>query len=179
MHQERGFTLVEILIAVALIGLALALMVSGVNWSSRTSAMLQNKLLNDMREIETAVQRYGLDHPTGPAPTMATLAPLYLSAPYVPEELGATGVQYQVSSDNHGRAVSARLQGGSAAYPQALDALFGLSERFPKKVVLCLSLPAPPAYCDPMATSALTDRADGNLAVEPDVDITYWVDRRN
>lgn len=179
MRNQRGFTLVEILIAVALIGLALALMVSGINWSSRTAAMLQDKLVNDMREIETAVQRYRIDYPNGPVPTMAALSPLYLAAPRAPEEMSFAPAEYFISSDVNGLAVSVRLDGGVSGYADTLGPLFALAERFPKKIVLCILPGAVDPYCNPGTTTALTDPNDAGLAVEPNVGVTYWIMRKN
>ena len=92
-HNKSGFTLVEIMIVVAIIGLLAAIAVPSFI-SARTKSQ-QNACLNNLRQISGAKDEYALDN-NNKTPAMSDLVATYISktpscpsgGSYTPQNLG-------------------------------------------------------------------------------------------
>ncbi|MBU1894691.1 MAG: prepilin-type N-terminal cleavage/methylation domain-containing protein [Candidatus Omnitrophica bacterium] len=76
MMNKKGFTLVEVMIVVAIIGLLAAIAVPNFV-QARTTAQ-RNACIANLKQIDSAKTLYALDNPTGAAPTSVQLAPMYI-----------------------------------------------------------------------------------------------------
>ncbi|MCK5451463.1 MAG: prepilin-type N-terminal cleavage/methylation domain-containing protein [Candidatus Omnitrophica bacterium] len=75
--NKKGFTLVEIMIVVAIIGLLAAIAIPNFV-QARTNAQT-NACIANMKQLEGAVVLFNLDNGADPA-NVAALAPIYLTA---------------------------------------------------------------------------------------------------
>ncbi|MDO8364229.1 MAG: type II secretion system protein [Actinomycetota bacterium] len=73
--QEKGFTLVELLIVIVILGILAAVTVFAVR--GITDKATENSCATEKRAIETATEAYYADNGSD-APTMAALAPTYM-----------------------------------------------------------------------------------------------------
>ena len=94
MSRDKGFTLVEIMVALALLGMAVGIMINAFNMKDATSANIATRVMNDMNSIEMAFNNYLSDK--GEYPDCATngladtnFAPAYIFPPKPP-----TGFSY-------------------------------------------------------------------------------------
>jgi prepilin-type N-terminal cleavage/methylation domain-containing protein len=73
VHQSRGFTLVEIMIVVGIIGLLVGIALPNFIKSRATSQ--QNACINNLRQINSAVQQWAMENgqaPGSPAPSLTS-----------------------------------------------------------------------------------------------------------
>lgn len=81
-ENRKGFTVIELLIAITLLGLVIALTISAVNWKSSKAADIATKLGADFTSIEMAFSLYQNNtgsYPTGLSDT--NFVPAYLFPP--------------------------------------------------------------------------------------------------
>jgi len=76
--MRRGFTLVEIMIVILIIGMLLAIAVPG--WVKMRTTSQEKACWENLRVIDDAKQQWAMDkgQPTGSTPTPADLVPEYL-----------------------------------------------------------------------------------------------------
>lgn len=106
--SNRGFTLIEIMVALAMVAVAVGLMISAVNLKDSTTQNTASQVLSDMNSIEMAFNRYLSDKGTYPASgtdgfTDATFVPSYIFEPKPPTGftdyiLKSSGAQYFICS---------------------------------------------------------------------------------
>jgi prepilin-type N-terminal cleavage/methylation domain-containing protein len=73
IHQSRGFTLVEIMIVVGIIGLLVGIALPNFIKSRATSQ--QNACINNLRQINSAVQQWAMENgqaPGSPPPSLTS-----------------------------------------------------------------------------------------------------------
>lgn len=133
-NKNRGFTLVEIMLALTLVTLASVLLMGVVNYSDRTARNNASQITTAFAAIESAVNRYWNDkngvYPTGL--TDSTFVPTYLFIPALPASFDATygtngfyfGQQTGQASPNNGYYVCARANVTGASDPNWLTAGF-------------------------------------------------------
>lgn len=83
--SKRGFTVVELLIALSILGLVLSLTISAVNWKDRKATDLATELMGHFTSMELAVSLFYNNtngYPTGLDD--ASLVPSYLFSPKAP-----------------------------------------------------------------------------------------------
>jgi prepilin-type N-terminal cleavage/methylation domain-containing protein len=86
MQNQKGFTLVEMLIVLVLIGLAVALMVGifGNPFSNASIDSAATRVIDDLRSIEGAAQAYKVKEAATPADIAALVTKGYLKTTPVP-----------------------------------------------------------------------------------------------
>lgn len=96
LKSQRGFTLIEIVVVVALIGILLSiLMPSFEKAGDRTK---NNKLIADLRTLDTAIGLYKLD--TGKLPeNLTVLRPDYISGKDAFKDAKGGDIEYVPSKD--------------------------------------------------------------------------------
>lgn len=77
-HARKGFTLVEIMIVVVIIGLLAAMAVPAFNKVRQTA--LQKSAMNDLRQVAAAADQYFLENPTPPSVSVADLKNAYVKS---------------------------------------------------------------------------------------------------
>jgi general secretion pathway protein G len=77
-NRKKGFTLVEIMIVVAIIALLAALAVPSF-MNARTKSM-QSGCINNLRQIDGAKDQYALEHNNAAPTAMGDLVPTYIKA---------------------------------------------------------------------------------------------------
>jgi prepilin-type N-terminal cleavage/methylation domain-containing protein len=85
LSQEQGFTMVEIMIVVAIIGLLAAIAVP--NYVNARERSQTNTCINNLRQIDAAIQEYALEKNAAPSSTVDGDD----IAPYLPRGLNAGG----------------------------------------------------------------------------------------
>lgn len=83
--DKNGFTIIELLIALSILGLVLSLTISNVNWKDRKAADMSTELMGHLTSMELAVSLYFNNtngYPTGLGDT--AFVPSYLFAPRAP-----------------------------------------------------------------------------------------------
>lgn len=172
---QHGFTLVEILIAIALIGMALALMVSNINWSDRSVANLKNQVLSDATSIETAFSNYYNDKNTYPTSLAdGNFTPAYIYAPNTPEGFDETyGIQLKSvsgTSPYKGHVVALKIVAPQTTGETAWRAAVALRDSLPaKKFEICSADPC---------TSGTVSTALADAAPATDMYVHYWLRRQ-
>lgn len=85
MKQQSGFTLIEVIVVITLLGLAIAMTSQVLNYGDVAARNNANKMIADLADIEVSFGNYYADknaYPTGLAD--ATFVPTYLFVPQVP-----------------------------------------------------------------------------------------------
>ena len=75
-HARKGFTLVEIMIVVVIIGLLAAMAVPAFNKVRQTA--LEKSAMNDLRQVAAAADQYFLENPTATEVSIETLKNNYV-----------------------------------------------------------------------------------------------------
>lgn len=89
--DRRGFTIVELLIALSILGLVLSLTISAVNWKDRKATDLATELMGHFTSMELAVSLYNNNTNTYPASLAdANFVPSYLFPPKAPQGFDRT-----------------------------------------------------------------------------------------
>lgn len=84
--DRRGFTIIELLIALSILGLVLSLTISAVNWKDRRATDLSTELMGHFTSIELAASLYNNNTNTYPASLAdASFVPSYLFPPKAPQ----------------------------------------------------------------------------------------------
>lgn len=178
MRRGRGgFTLLEVLLGLALLALALAVMVSTFDWSGGAAGRMAQRLMDDFTAVESAVQRYYVER--GRVPTsLDELAPLHLYAPRPPAGISSAAsgpLVYSLSANVSGLFLTTHLDGrfGAQDYLLAVEALADLSGRYPQKIVGCYSAGL---WCDPSAISGwFVSPADAQVATGSRLLVEYRI----
>lgn len=96
---EKGFTLVEMLVALTLLAGVIAILVSSLNLKNSSANNIASKVMSDMNAIEIGFTNYAQDKNTYPSGlTDATFVPSYLFPPSPPENFGAYSLASSGSS---------------------------------------------------------------------------------
>src|SRR5437016_8993354 len=118
--RKSGFTLVEIMIVVAIIGLLAAIAIPNFIKARTTSQM--NACINNLRQIDGAIQQWALENKKGPAdPVAFTDISTYLKNAVICPAGGTTfGDSYTI--DNVGNKPTCSSSGGKAVNGHLLPA---------------------------------------------------------
>lgn len=87
---NKGFTLIEVLIVVALLTSLIGMSISMVNWEQQAAQNTSNELASKFADIESAFNQYTADKNTQPTGlTDTTFTPIYLFTPHAPKGFDA------------------------------------------------------------------------------------------
>jgi type II secretion system protein G len=87
-HGQKGFTLVELLVSLAIIGIILAIGVPQL--MNALQKARQKKSMADIREMATAIEAYAIDFRNYPPAAMQSVPVLYGGIDYPSRTLGRT-----------------------------------------------------------------------------------------
>jgi len=169
---DRGFTLIEILVVITLIGVIMAVMVSSGGLQNMSAQNNSSKMVSDLSLIQNAFGNYHTEecaYPTGLAD--ATFVPTYIFSPPVPTGWDAAygtngyliGVQTGQAAPNNGYYVCARVS--------VLDAT---DPNWKATTLMALQF-APTQYFVNTSCTAVTNMAAP--AGEATAYVTFWLTR--
>lgn len=151
MKNDKGFTLIEILIAVTLLSVATALLLGTVNYQDRAARNTADKITTDFGAIEAAFNNFYADksgYPTGLGDV--TFVPLYLFVPKAPSTYDGTygtngynlGLRTGQASPNNGYYLCAKASVTGAADTNWLATTYIGQRLSPNKYFVNTSCPA-------------------------------------
>ena len=170
---QKGFTLIEMLVVITLLGTIMAIMVSSKSVSNYGATNTANKIGSDLALIQNGAVTYNTDknaYPTGM--TDATFVPTYLFAPLVPTGWDSSygtngyymGLQTGQATPNNGEYVCARANNVSSATDLNWIATTLITQQF-----------APTQYYVNTSCMAVTNMAAP--VIPTTVYITFWITR--
>lgn len=118
LKNDSGFTLVEVTIAIILVGILVTISLSKINWNNKISSGVSSQIISCFGEIETAYGLYLSDKNTSPTGLAdATFVPIYLAVPPAPTGFDSSygtsgfilGLQTGQASPNNGYYIATRV----------------------------------------------------------------------
>ena len=122
--NQKGFTLVELLIVIAIIGILAAIAIPQFSKYRQNAYRAVTK--SDVKNAYTAVQAYVSDNPGVTIPAVSQLGPAALGAPY-----GAARVSKDVTVSIAADGSVSGTYAGYTGYQYSLDANGGPTETIP------------------------------------------------
>jgi prepilin-type N-terminal cleavage/methylation domain-containing protein len=171
-NSKKGFTLIEILIAMTLLSLLVAVSISALNYNNNVVAGIANDLMSKLSDIESGFNMYVNEKnipPTGLSDT--TFAPTYIFAPVAPQGFDATygtngfnlAQRTGQTSPNNGWYVCAKVAVSDATDLKYLAIKQVASKVSPQKYFYNTSCPATTNMTDPVAAATVYS--------------SYWISR--
>jgi prepilin-type N-terminal cleavage/methylation domain-containing protein len=129
--DRKGFTLIEILIVVAIIGILASVVLVGLGPVQRRGR--DARRISDLRQIQTALELYYNINGSYPAPAGGNIVPRSALVPAVvpnlPKDPGGSEYMYGTDSGNASYVVGAKLEesGNPAMSDAPQSALYGVN----------------------------------------------------